>query len=88
MKMKHLLGLIFVGACFSTVVVASEKELSIEEQAAQILKESDSPWSDSDEQKPVRSPAAGFGSAMAHGYTWGRFEFMDEPRYSRGVCYP
>lgn len=60
MKMKHLLGLIFVGACFSTVVVASEKELSIEEQAAQILKESDSPWSDSDEQKPVRSPAAGF----------------------------
>lgn len=60
MKMKHLAGLILVGACFSTVAVASEKELSIEEQAAQILKESDSPWADSDEQKPVRAPASGF----------------------------
>ncbi len=60
MGMKCLVGIVLMGVCFSAVAVVSEKELSIEEQAAQILKESDSPWADSDEQKPVRAPASGF----------------------------
>ncbi len=60
MKMNHLAGLILVGACFSTVAIASENEPSNEEIVAQIMAGKDKPNATPDEQSVAKNPASGF----------------------------
>ncbi|AKL43324.1 TPA: hypothetical protein I8438_001524 [Serratia marcescens] len=58
--MKHLVGLILMSACFSTVAAANENEASNAEIVADIMAGKDKPNATPDEQEVAKNPASGF----------------------------